>query len=115
MQCSAVQGPMFTKEPPVGPLASLSVPGTAHCTLHTTNCTLHTAHCTLHTAHYTLNTTHYTLHTAYCTMHTTYYTLDTTCYSTLGRVENGNQRVVKNLLAFIVVIWFIDYGLIVKN
>ena len=30
---SAVQGPMFTKEPPVGPLASLSVPGTAHSIL----------------------------------------------------------------------------------
>ena len=33
----------------------------------------------------------------------------------VGRVENGNQRVLKNLLAFFAAIWYIDQGQIVKK
>ena len=34
---------------------------------------------------------------------------------TLGRVENGNQRVFKNLLAIFAAIWYIDWEWIVKK
>jgi hypothetical protein len=63
---------------------TVTLQGSAHCTLHTDYCNLHTAHRALHspTAHYRMHTVHCTLcselctlHTAHCTMHVAHCTV----------------------------------------
>ena len=52
---------------------------------------------------YTMYTVHWTAASLLCTLY-----IAPAILCTVGRVENGNQSVFKNLLAFFAAIWYID-------